>query len=220
LLVTISSRGYRRRERAAGAGRVRISGEADVVARGNGGKANGHSDGRLTGLEDADLFVLGGTIGREKQAEASEPGPAARPGPAQLQQSTELHVCMGLNSCQGHGVGGSGRLAGMGDCATALHVCHGANECRGQGGCGYSGSDAEQAKPGDQACRENGSCASPINQGRVHAAGPYRGTSVWKRARKIFEQRMYDAGIPFGPSPGEGYPDDLVPAYEKADGGS
>ncbi|GHF69576.1 hypothetical protein GCM10018790_54280 [Kitasatospora xanthocidica] len=80
----------------------------------------------------------------------------------------ELHVCMGLNACKGHGRDTSGEMAGMGECATVFHVCHGANECRAQGGCGYSGSDAEQAVPGDQNCRWNGSCASPINESRVH----------------------------------------------------
>jgi hypothetical protein len=172
---------------------------------------NGHQNGHL--MQPEELFLLGGDIGKRKHGEASEAGPARIQARA-LQQSVELHVCMGLNACQGHGHGDSGKLAGMGECATVLHVCHGANECRGQGGCGYSGTDAEQAKPGDQSCRWNGSCASPINESRVHAAGPYRGTSVWKRARMIFEHRMYESGIPFGPAPGEGYPDGLVPSYE------
>jgi hypothetical protein len=123
----------------------------------------------------------------------------------------ELHVCMGLNACKGHGAGATGPMAGMGNCATAIHVCHGDNECRGQGGCGYAGSAYEQAKPGDQACKENGSCASPINVSRVFSAGPYKGKSVWRRARAIFEERMYEAGIEFGPSPADGYPDDTVP---------
>jgi len=178
---------------------------------------NRPDDGRLgrqlTNLDDLELLIQGGDIGKDKHAAATEAGPP-RVDARVLQASVELHVCMGLNACNGHGLDGSGDMAGMGECATALHVCHGANECRGQGGCGYSGSDAEQAKPGDQSCRLSGSCASPINESRVHAAGPYRGTSVWKRARKIFEQRMYEAGVPFGPAPGEGYPDDLVPLYE------
>lgn len=126
----------------------------------------------------------------------------------------DLHVCMGLNSCACHDVTGTAPMAGMGQCATAQHVCHGDNECRGQGGCGYAGSAFEQSKPGAQSCSTNGSCASPINESRVFSAGPYKGKSVWKRARAIFEARMYDAGLPFGPSPGDGYPDDLVPPYE------
>jgi hypothetical protein len=181
------------------------------------GRGNGHSNGHLAQPGEMEMLRVGGDIGMRRHAEAHEAGPV-RVEPSALQQAVELHVCMGLNACQGHGAGGSGQLAGMGDCATALHVCHGANECRGQGGCGYSGSDAEQAKPGDQTCAYNGSCASPVNESRVHAAGPYRGTSVWKRARMIFEHRMYESGVPFGPAPGEGYPDDLVPSYETARG--
>ncbi|MGK5543162.1 hypothetical protein ACSNOH_00170 [Streptomyces sp. URMC 127] len=156
----------------------------------------------------------GAATAARRRAKAQEAGPE-RAEPRDQQDAIELHVCKGLNACKGHGFGGTGDMAGTGECATVFHVCHGHNECRGQGGCGYAGSDAEQAKPGDQECRWNGSCASPINESRVHAAGPYRGTSVWKRARKLFEQRMYEAGVPFGPSPGEGYPDDLVPSYEK-----
>lgn len=126
----------------------------------------------------------------------------------------ELHVCRGLNACKGHDINGEAPMAGMGECATVQHVCHGDGSCRGQGGCGYAGTDYEQSKPGEQSCSRNGSCASPINESRVFSAGPYKGKSVWKRARAVFEARMYDAGVPFGPSPGEGYPDDLVPKYE------
>jgi hypothetical protein len=152
--------------------------------------------------------------GRARHAAAHESGVTSQ------QQSTaptvqEFHVCRGLNACAGHGAGGSGKMAGMGDCATASHVCHGDNSCRGQGGCGYAGSDQEQAEPGNQACSANGSCASPINVSRTSSAGPNKGKSVWKLARALFEERMYEAGIPFGPSPGEGYPDDFVPSYEK-----
>ena len=161
-----------------------------------------------------DELVEGGAVGAQRRASAHEAG-APRTPAAELQPMVELHVCMGLNACKGHGRDGTGEMAGMGECATALHVCHGSNECRGQGGCGYSGSAAEQAKPGNQACKWNGSCASPIEASRVASDGPYKGTSVWKLARKIFETRMYEAGIPFGPSPDEGYPDDLVPPYER-----
>lgn len=163
----------------------------------------------------ADSKILGGALGERRHQAAHEAGVIgtkhvlAPPG-----EVKELHVCMGLNACQGHGRDGSGDMAGMGECATVVHVCHGDNNCRGQGGCGYSGSDLEQAKPGDQACKWNGSCASPINVSRVSSAGPNKGRSVWKLARQLFEQRMYDAQIPFGPSPGEGCPDDFVPGYE------
>jgi hypothetical protein len=169
------------------------------------------SDDKLC-MHDVDLFREGGANGVRRRAEAHEGGRETAQPPT---SGAELHVCQGLNACKGHGLDGSGRLAGMGACATVFHVCHGANDCRGQGGCGYSGFDAEQAVPGAQECRHSGSCASPINVSRVHAAGPFRGTSVWKRARKVFEQRMYEAGVPFGPAPGEGFPDDVVPRYVK-----
>ena len=140
--------------------------------------------------------------------------------PPDQRELVELHVCMGLNSCAAtsptpekpkgsrRDPQGTAPMAGTGTCATVVHVCHGDNACRGQGGCGYAGSAFEQTKPGDQACSGNGSCASPINVSRVFSAGPYKGKSVWKRARAIFETRMYEAGVAFGPSPGEGYPDD------------
>ncbi|GAA1905095.1 hypothetical protein [Streptantibioticus ferralitis] len=185
--------------------------------RQHNGQHDGQFDGQLANLEDIPVLIAGGEIGTGNRQEAHEAGPT-RIEAKNLQAEVDLHVCMGLNACKGHGHGGTGLMAGMGECATVWHICHGANECRGQGGCGYSGSDAEQAKPGDQTCRWNGSCASPINESRVHAAGPYRGTSVWKRARQIFEHRMFESGIAFGPAPGEGYPDDLVPSYEKKRG--
>lgn len=162
-----------------------------------------------------DLLTVSGPAGEQRRQAAHEAGVTgtqqvlAPPGALK-----ELHVCMGLNACKGHAVDGSGDMAGMGNCATVAHVCHGSNNCRGQGGCGYAGSDVEQSKPGNQDCKWNGSCASPINQSRTVSAGPAKGTSVWKLARALFEQRMYAAGVPFGPSPGEGYPDDLVPGYE------
>ncbi|HWF75213.1 MAG TPA: hypothetical protein VG186_17840 [Solirubrobacteraceae bacterium] len=149
---------------------------------------------------------------RQRAHEAGIDTTDAQPSPAS--GPLELHVCMGLNACKSHDITGRAKMAGMGDCATVNHVCHGDGECRGQGGCGYAGSNYEQSKPGDQSCRQNGSCASPINESRVFSAGPYKGKSVWHRARAIFEARMYDAGVLFGPSPGEGYPDNLVPPYE------
>ncbi|MDQ1051594.1 hypothetical protein [Streptomyces sp. V4I2] len=179
--------------------------------------SDGDGDGRVAHdpavLETIEAVRAGGTLGRAQRRMASESG-GPRAGAAELQKITELHVCMGLNACKGHDRDGAAPMAGMGRCATVLHVCHGANECRGQGGCGYTGPDAELARPGTQACRENGSCASPINVSRVFAGGPLKGKSVWKLARQLFEARMYEAGIPFGPAPGEGYPDDLVPPYE------
>lgn len=181
------------------------------------GSGNGGGDGHVArdpaALKRIEEVRSGGSLGRTRRRMASESG-GPRVGAAQLQKITELHVCMGLNACAGHDRDGTAPMAGMGNCATVLHVCHGANECRGQGGCGYTGPDAELAKPGTQACRQNGSCASPINESRVFAGGPMKGKSVWKLARELFEARMYEAGIPFGPAPGEGYADDLVPPYE------
>lgn len=154
-------------------------------------------------------IITGGSAGAARRASAREAGVSSEAQPTG--SALELHVCMGLNACQYHDVDGTAPMAGMGQCATVQHACHGDNNCRGQGGCGYAGSEFEQTKPGDQSCKWNGSCASPINVSRVFSAGPYKGKSVWKRARAIFEARMYDAGVPFGPAPGNGYPDDLVP---------
>lgn len=168
------------------------------------------------GSQSQSDIVTGGEIGAQQRANAHEAGVvglhSGEPAlPGKDDRVLELHVCMGLNSCKNHDVDASAPMAGMGNCATAIHVCHGDNACRGQGGCGYAGSSYEQSKPGDQACSANGSCASPINESRVFSAGPFKGKSVWKRARAIFEARMYEAGVVFGPAPGEGYPDDLVP---------
>lgn len=164
-------------------------------------------------VQEINEVVSGGELGTARRTGMSEAG-GDRKSPHELQKILELHVCMGLNACQGHDRPGTALMAGMGECATAFHVCHGSNECRGQGGCGYVGPDAALARPGDQACRWNGSCASPINVCRVFSGGPAKGKSVWKLARELFETRMYTAGIPFGPSPGEGYPDAMVPSYE------
>lgn len=184
------------------------------MAKTDGARPDGH-DRRLT-ADDLMNVISGGDEGERTRAGMQESGQFERGKPSHDKEAPELHVCMGLNSCAGHGRGGSGLMAGMGECATVSHECHGANECRGQGGCGYSGFDGEQSMPGAQECRYSGSCASPVNVSRIHAAGPFRGTSVWKRARKVFEQRMYEAGVPFGPSPGEGFPDAEVPLYEKS----
>ena len=129
----------------------------------------------------------------------------------------ELHVCMGLSACKGLDVDEVAHMAGTGNCATVRHVCHGEGHCRGQGGCGYAGSDYDQFIPGAQACRFNGSCASPLNVSRVFSAGPMKGKSVWKQARRLFEHRMYEANLAFGPPPGEGVLDSLLPRYDVLD---
>ncbi|RNL86011.1 hypothetical protein [Halostreptopolyspora alba] len=176
----------------------------------------GSPDGRGELTEDlAKLILDGGPLGAENRKNAREAGGPRKT--VQMSHVLELHVCMGLNACQGHDVTGECPLPGTGSCATVQHVCHGDNECRGQGGCGYLGREYEQTIPGEQACSQNGSCASPINESRVVSGGPFKGTGVWKLARKRFEQRMWQAGRPFHPSPGEGIPDDYVPLYESRD---
>lgn len=126
---------------------------------------------------------------------------------------TDLHVCVGLNSCKGQDITRTATMAGTGNCATVQHMCHGNNACRGQGGCGYLGTPAEQGLPGENACRQFGSCAVPINKNRVSSEGQNKGKSVWRLARARFEQRMYDIGKPFGPAPAPGVADDIVPGW-------
>lgn len=142
------------------------------------------------------------------------------------EQGREMHVCMGLNACRGLDVDNNSlkntpdeirNIAGTGNCATVRHICHGEGHCRGQGGCGYAGGEYEQFLPGAQACRFNGSCASPLNVSRVFSTGPMKGKSVWKQARRLFEARMYQANLAFGPAPGEGIRDDLLPLYDLYD---
>jgi hypothetical protein len=175
-------------------------------------QGNGHVHDGLS-ADQAALFLTGGAAGSQLREGSHEAGGARRSVIATT-QVLELHVCMGLNACKGHGAAATATLPGTGQCATALHVCHGDNQCRGQGGCGYAGSEFEQTRPGEQTCSYNGSCASPINECRVASAGPFKGTSVWKLARTRFESRLWEAGVPFGPAPGIGYPNDLVPEYE------
>ena len=87
----------------------------------------------------------------------------------------------------------------------------GGDECAGQGGCGHTEHEAEQTMVGAQHCCWSNGCASPIDESRGHAAGSYHGISVWQRARKVFEQRMFEAWVPPVPAPAEGRPDDLAP---------
>ncbi len=116
-----------------------------------------------------------------------------------------LHGCMGLNCCKGadrFGVdgppGGTGPndCAGQGYCATtADHTCHTKNECRNQGGCGLYGNNREFSQPGVNDCQSLGSCATPINAERFITTGEYRGKSVWKRAREVFEKGGMVEGV-------------------------
>jgi len=115
----------------------------------------------------------------------------------------ELHVCQGLNSCAGHGAGGSGTMPGDGDCATINHTCQGSNGCRGQGGCGYpgqavKGGTANLYIPGQNACKGLGGCASPISVWQVFNGGVVQGDYVWCEARSLFEARMTAQDMAFG----------------------
>lgn len=110
----------------------------------------------------------------------------------------ELHACMGLNACQGHDRFGTNNCAGAGFCATTTHVCHTLNNCRGQGGCGLYGSAEEQDKPAANDCAWKGSCATPIQAERISTQGTNTGKSVWKLARKLFEERLTKEGREFG----------------------
>lgn len=123
-----------------------------------------------------------------------------------------LHACMGLNSCkgsdrfglEGHPDGKGGfkvnDCAGQGYCATAYdHTCHVQNSCKGQGGCGLYGTGKEMSEPGQNECRSLGSCATPINAERFitnrHKTfddTDIQGTSVWARAREMFEKKWIE----------------------------
>ena len=111
-----------------------------------------------------------------------------------------LHACMGLNSCAGADRFGAkgppggepNACAGQGYCSTAVdHTCHVQNSCKQQGGCGLYGTGEEMDHPGANACKSLGSCATPINAERFSTNGPNRGKSVWARARKVFEDKVW-----------------------------
>lgn len=111
-----------------------------------------------------------------------------------------LHACMGLNSCAGSDRfgaagppgGAPNQCAGQGYCSTAVdHTCHVQNHCRNQGGCGLYGTGHEMDNPGHNDCKSLGSCATPINAERFSTNGPNRGRSVWARARKVFEEKVW-----------------------------
>ena len=92
--------------------------------------------------------------------------------------SQEPHVCRGLNTCKGKGVGAKNDCAGQGDCATAkAHTCAGDNDCAGLGGC-----NNDVKAPGENACKGKGGCHVPIKDSKI-----------WGSARKSFEADMKKA---------------------------
>lgn len=112
----------------------------------------------------------------------------------------EMHVCRGLNQCKGQGTGGSGSMAGDGNCATAVaHGCSGSESCHMQSGCGR-GAPENQEHPGDNECKGHGGCAVPITD-NVMSAGKYEGRSVWEVARELFEARMTEKGVEVADAP-------------------
>lgn len=130
----------------------------------------------------------------------------------QLPEGAELHACLGLNSCKGqdrygiHGPNGNNpnSCAGQGFCATTeIHSCHTNNNCANQGGCGLYGWGPDMDQPGQNECRSMGSCAAPINAERFITEGDRKGTSVWSRAREVFETAYAEKnnGKTPGPAP-------------------
>lgn len=125
--------------------------------------------------------------------------------PAAVGKDEVRHACMGLNHCKGEGRTRDNNCAGQGYCSTALeynyadpsqpnvsdHTCHVKNDCAGQGGCGLYGTAEEQDHPAHNECATLGSCATPINAERFSTDGPNRGKGVWKRARKVFEEKTW-----------------------------
>lgn len=154
-----------------------------------------------------------------KQTPESQPGePTPNPYPfadeppfpkkiGTLPEGLPRHACMGLNSCKGsdrYGLEGhfdmatnsfvQNECAGQGYCSTSFdHTCHVQNSCKNQGGCGLYGDAKELENPGHNDCRGLGSCATPINAQRFSTTGPNQGKSVWKRARKVFEDTVWPA---------------------------
>jgi hypothetical protein len=177
--------------------------------RHGGNGHDGHGEGGTEILSAADYAVAARDDANGRIFGENSCGSAA--------EGLEQHVCMGLNACRAFDVDRQAGMAGAGNCATVRHVCHGEGQCRGQGGCGYAGSDEQQWRPGEQACRYNGSCAVPINVSRVFSTGPMKGRSVWQQARRLMEDRMYRAGLAFGPSPSQGIPDEMIPNYDLDD---
>ncbi|MFN6106313.1 MAG: hypothetical protein ACK5EA_17930 [Planctomycetaceae bacterium] len=111
--------------------------------------------------------------------------------------ASEVHVCRGLNTCRGRGLGGENSCAGQGDCATpaAHHDCGGSNECKGLGGCGETA--------GRNSCKGQGGCHVPLM------------AYAWTDARKQFEAQMQRAGKEFGAAPAKKKPVPKQPPTEQ-----
>ncbi len=132
------------------------------------------------------------------------PAPSPANAQANVNPPIELHICMGLNACKGHDRTGANNCAGTGLCATAeQHNCQTLNNCHSQGGCGLYGDAKQQEAPGANDCAWQGSCAVPVQAERFSTFGANKGKSVWKLARKLFEERMIKANRNFGPAPFE-----------------
>jgi hypothetical protein len=127
---------------------------------------------------------------------AADKGPGSAPEEFDMLAS-EVHVCRGLNTCRGRGLGGENSCAGQGDCATpaAHHDCGGSNECKGLGGCGETA--------GRNSCQGQGGCHVPLM------------AYAWTDARKHFEAQMKRAGKKFGAAPPKKKPVPKQPPTEQ-----
>lgn len=122
----------------------------------------------------------------------------------------DLHSCMGLNECRGLDINGAAAQAGEGSCATAIpHTCATLNACNQQSMCGFDDQDV----PGVNIGANSGGCNSPALPSARNTNGNNTPSgipeiferaqgNVWRHARILFEKRMKEQGIPFGPSRG------------------
>lgn len=129
------------------------------------------------------LAALGGTLsGSMITACSSEEKSGIADAGSEDPLLSGKHVCRGLNTCKGKGIGSDNECAGTGTCATAAHQgCGGGNECKGQGGC--------KQTAGRNACKGQGECRVPLS------------AQTWTKVRKKFETAMTKAGQKFGDAP-------------------
>lgn len=132
---------------------------------------------------------------------AAGPGQGEKGSPGNTEEfdmlASDVHVCRGLNTCRGRGLGGENSCAGQGDCATpsAHHDCGGSNECKGLGGCGETA--------GRNSCKGQGGCHVPLM------------AFAWTDARQHFEAQMKRAGKEFGAAPPRKKPAPKQPPAEQ-----